>query len=119
MARTAYSGAAAPIRTERGAEYDALVRCTRALAAAQAAGEDFPAMVQALHDNRRLWTALAADVSKPENALPAALRAGIFYLAEFTLHQSRRILSGEADAGALIDVNTAVMRGLSGQKVAE
>jgi flagellar protein FlaF len=117
MARSAYVGAAGSTRTDRGAEYDAFVRCTRALTSARTGKGGYPALVRALHDNRCLWTALAADVSKEENALPAPLRARIFYLAEFTLHHSRRILAGEADVTALIDVNTAVMRGLRGSDV--
>ena len=117
MARSAYAGKAGPIGTDRGAEYDAFARCTRALVSVQTGKGGYPALVQALHDNRCLWTTLAADVSKEANGLPAPLRARIFYLAEFTLHHSRRILAGEADATALIDVNTAVMRGLRGSEV--
>ncbi len=117
MARSAYAAAVAPTRTDRGAEYEAFARCTHALNAAQAGKGGYPALVQALHDNRLLWTALAADVSKEENGLPVPLRARIFYLAEFTLHHSRRVLAGEADASALVDVNTAVMRGLRGSEV--
>lgn len=118
MARSAYAGAGGPIRTDRGAEYDTFARCTCALTAAQTGKGGYPALVQALHDNGRLWTALAADVSKEANGLPVELRARIFYLAEFTRHHSRRILAGEADATALIDVNTAVMCGLRGGDVA-
>lgn len=114
LARTAYSGAAAPTRTDRGTEYDAFARCTRALSAAQDGSGGFPALVRALHDNRRLWTALAADVSGDGNRLPRMLRARIFYLAEFTQAHSRRILDGAAEVSALIDINTAVMRGLRG-----
>jgi flagellar biosynthesis activator protein FlaF len=117
MARSAYAGAAIPTRTDRGVEYDAFAKCTHALTLAQAGKGGYPAMVQALHDNRLLWTALAADVSKEENGLPVLLRARIFYLAEFTLHHSRRVLAGDSDAAALIDVNTAIMRGLRGSEL--
>lgn len=72
----------------------------------------FNALVRALHDNRALWTALAADVAIGTNGLPRSLRAQIFYLAEFTVHHSRRVLAGEAGADVLVDINTAVMRGL-------
>lgn len=116
MARSAYSGVAAPIRTDRGTEYDAFARCTHALSTAQGGFGGYPALARALNDNRRLWNVLAADVSGEANGLPASLRAGIFYLAEFTRHHSRRVLAGEADIAALIDVNTAIMRGLRGQE---
>ena len=62
-----------------------------------------------------MWTTLAADVADPENALPSTLRAQIFYLAEFTEHHSRLIQRKEASAAALIEVNTAILRGLNGQ----
>ena len=116
MAHSAYAGAAAPTRTERRAEYDVFARCTRALSATQGGFGGFPALVRALNDNRRLWNALAADVSGQANGLPAPLRAGLFYLAEFTRHHSQRVLAGEADVAALIDVNTAIMRGLRGRE---
>ncbi len=116
MARSAYSRATAPTRTERGTEYDAFARCTHALSSTQGGCGGFPALARALNDNRRLWNALAADVSGDANGLPAPLRAGIFYLAEFTRAHSRRVLAGEADIAALVDVNTAMMRGLRGQE---
>jgi flagellar protein FlaF len=116
LASSAYSGAAVPTRTDRGAEYDAVARCTRALASAQSGNGGFAVLARALSDNRRLWNVLAADVSGDGNRLPPALRAGIFYLAEFTRHHSRRVLAGEADMAALIDINTTVMRGLRGQE---
>ncbi|HQU69661.1 MAG TPA: flagellar biosynthesis regulator FlaF [Albidovulum sp.] len=116
LASSAYSGATVPTRTDRGAEYDAFARCTRALASAQSGTGGYAVLARALSDNRRLWNVLAADVSGDGNRLPPALRAGIFYLAEFTRHHSRRVLAGEADLAALIDINTTVMRGLRGQE---
>lgn len=72
----------------------------------------YPALVSALHDNRRMWTTLAADVSDSSNGLPASLRAQIFYLAEFTDLHSQKVMNGTADAQVLIEINTAVLRGL-------
>lgn len=112
LAQTAYASASIPTRTERGAEYEVFARITHRLKSAARMEDGFNALVAALHDNRTLWTALAADVATQTNGLPQDLRARIFYLAEFTTHQTRRILAGEADAEALVDVNMAVMRGL-------
>jgi flagellar protein FlaF len=81
--------------------------------AADADPPDFPRLAQALHLNRQLWTRLAADVADNANPLPEDLRARIFYLAEFTAAHSGRVLRGRASVEALIDVNLAVMRGLS------
>lgn len=113
QARAAYAAPALPTRTARGTEYELFARVTHRLTAAAAeGGAGFAALVRALHDNRRLWTTLAGDVADPANGLPAALRARIFYLAEFTQLHSRKVLAREAGPDVLIDINTAVMRGL-------
>jgi flagellar protein FlaF len=75
----------------------------------------FAALVRALHDNRSLWTTLAADVAVETNELSKPLRAQIFYLAQFTTEHSRRVIAGDATVDILIDINTAVMRGLRGE----
>ena len=113
MAKTAYATNKAPIRTPRGIEYEAFARITHRLKAAAERGKPgFPALAQALHLNRRLWTVLAADVAETGNELPQDLRARIFYLAEFTNVHSRKVMRGEDSVEALIDINTAMMRGL-------
>ena len=58
---------------------------------------------------------MATQVADAKNALPQGLRAQIFYLAEFTLQHSRKALSGGASVRPLIEINTAVMRGLRGE----
>ena len=119
MARTAY-GNSAPVRTDRSVEYDAFARITAALKGAVAKSrENFAALARALDDNRRLWTIIATDVADGGNALPKQLRAQIFYLAEFTLTHTSRVLRGDADADILIEINTMIMRGLRSQEVAK
>lgn len=117
MAKAAYASSLSGARTARATEYEIFARVTRKLTAARAAGAaGFALVAEAIHDNRRLWVALASDVAEPANGLPRDLRAQIFYLAEFTFHQSRRILSGEGDIDVLVDINTAIMKGLRGQE---
>ncbi|MFC3118687.1 flagellar biosynthesis regulator FlaF [Jhaorihella thermophila] len=62
-----------------------------------------------------MWNIFAADVASHANKLPAELKARLIYLAEFTQVHTRRVLAGEATVDALLDVNTAVMRGLRGE----
>jgi flagellar biosynthesis activator protein FlaF len=113
LARTAYASPGTPARTLRGIEYDLFARVTHRLKTAQTRGRaDFAAMAKALHENRQLWIALASDVAEPGNELPAPLRAQLFYLYEFTEQHSAKVLEGTASAEVLIDINTAVMRGL-------
>ena len=119
QARQAYAPTQVSIRTDRSVEAQLVSQITARLRrAASAQPFNFPALVAAVHDNRRMWTAMAADVADGDNGLPKALRAQIFYLAEFTEHHSRRILRRDADATALIDINTAVLRGLNCQRPA-
>lgn len=110
-ARRAYGGPASPVRTPRQAEHQVLSAVTARLAAAVAAGL-LPTLAAALHDNRRLWTRLAADVADDGNGLPEELRARIFWLAEFTHAHTGRVLSGQAGAEVLVEINAAVLRGL-------
>ncbi len=111
----AYARSESPTRSFRSVEYDLLARATHRLKTAWAArNADFPGLAAALHDNQQLWSALAADVADTGNGLPAALRARLFYLYEFTAYHSRAILDNRGSVEVLTDINTAVMRGLRG-----
>lgn len=115
LARSAYGRPDAPARNQRTVEYDLFAQKTRSLATAwQARETDHVGLAQALYDNGMLWRTLAVDVAEPGNALPAPLRARLFYLYEFTRAHSQKVLDGEGSAEVLIDINTAVMRGLRG-----
>ena len=115
LAQAAYGAAAIPVRTDRGNELGAFERITAGLARAAEPGAPLAQRAAALHDNRRLWTTLATDLAAAGNGLPQGLRAQLFYLAEFSLLQSRAALRDPSALAALVDVNRAVMRGLSGQ----
>lgn len=120
LAKTAYATPGQPTRTARGTEYELFARTTHRLKQAGLdANGNFPMLARALYENRRLWTALAADVALPTNGLPEQLRAQLFYLNEFTQAHSRKVLAGEASAEVLIDINTAIMRGLRREGGAE
>ncbi len=115
FARTAYGQPRAPVRSPRSLEYDLLARVTQRLRAAwEGRKTDFPALAAAVADNRQLWSTLALDVAGTGNGLPPPLRAQLFYLYEFTDQHSRKVLAGTASVEVLVDVNTAVMRGLRG-----
>ena len=114
-ARTAYARPQRPARTPRSLEYDVLAQVTQRLIRSwDNRKADFPALAVAVSDNTRLWSTLAADVSLPENGLPAPLRAQLFYLFEYSEDHGRKILAGKASVEVLVDINTAVMRGLRG-----
>lgn len=119
LARAAYGEATAPVRTERGIEYQVFAQITSKLSQVNInSASHFPDLVVAISENRKLWKILATDVAANSNELPQSLRAQIFYLAEFTEAHSRKVLTREATPDALIEVNTAIMRGLQpSQKV--
>ncbi|MBR9762722.1 MAG: flagellar biosynthesis regulator FlaF [Rhodobacteraceae bacterium] len=114
QALRAYGQASSSTRTPRGVEYEVFARITHRLVAAARKDRtrNFPEVVRAVHDNRQLWTILAADVAGEGNTLPQQLRAQIFYLAEFTFSHSRKVLNEKAELRPLIEVNTSIMRGL-------
>lgn len=115
-ALSAYGRPDAPVRSSRAVEYDLFARVTRAITAAVTRGaNDRPALIRALHDNTNLWRTLAIDVADPGNGLPTPLRAQLFYLFEFTTAHSRKVIDGSASADVLVEINTAVMRGLRGE----
>jgi flagellar protein FlaF len=115
QSRMGYAPAEGPVRTPRSIEYDLLARCTQGLALAWTKRrDDFPGLALALHENLKLWSTLAADVAEPGNGLPKDLRAKLFYLFEFTAEHSRAVLEKRASVEVLVDINTAVMKGLRG-----
>ncbi|MCA0846369.1 flagellar biosynthesis regulator FlaF [Salipiger thiooxidans] len=116
MAQRAYAENATSTRTNRATEYDLFARVThRIKAAAEAGPKAYPQLVEALYDNRRLWTTLAVDVADPSNKLPQELRAQIFYLSEFVQLHTGKVLARKARLAPLLEVNAAIMRGLSGR----
>lgn len=117
-AQNAYRNDAQLIRTDRDIEYNAFAQITNRLKTASGRGtEGFRDLVSALHDNRRLWTILATDVADNSNTLPKELRARIVYLSEFTRQHSSKVLAKKVSADALVEINTAIMRGLRNERL--
>jgi flagellar protein FlaF len=114
LARSGYG--AAPVRTERGTEYAVFAQVTRRLKAIDDADTSaFAHLASAVVDNQRLWSTLSEDLMGDDNALPVALRGQLISLAEFVRRHSMAVLGGRASAAPLIDINTAIMKGLRGE----
>jgi len=111
MAQRAYAPGKGAIRSAKSIEFEVIARITHRLKRAIQSG-DKRQLIDALHENRTLWTTLAADVATDGNQLPADLRARLFYLAEFTVEQTRKVLRDEANAVVLLEVNAAILGGL-------
>lgn len=117
QAQNAYRNKAQPIRTDRDNEYDAFARITSRMKAAAARGPaGFKALAAAIYDNRRLWTVLVSDIASTSNALSPDLQARIVYLSEFTRVHSTRVLRRKATIAPLVEINTAMMKGLRAQQ---
>lgn len=117
-AQGAYAEAATPIRTSRSLEYDTIARVTHQLQAATVNKEtDYTSFVKALDTNRKLWRILATDVSSPGNKLPVELKSRIFYLAEFTFHETRKILKRNGSVAELVNLNLEILRGLNPRSI--
>ncbi|WP_112320734.1 flagellar biosynthesis regulator FlaF [Oceanibium sediminis] len=113
LAQNAYARATAIAPNPRSTEYRAFATVTRRLSEhTDPSPERFADLAEALHKNQTLWIILASDVASDANALPDALRAQLFYLAEFTRHHTAQVLKGTATPAALVEINTAIMRGL-------
>lgn len=114
-AQNAYSDATRATGSPRNLEYQVFSQVTGQLNRALRDGRPFSELAEALHENQRLWTVIALDVIQTGNALPAALRGQLVSLAKFVRQHSFLVLRRDAEAGVLIEINTAVMRGLRGQ----
>ncbi len=111
LAQRAYAPTAAPTKSHRSVEYEVIARITFRLK--QAIETDkFPQLLEALHENRKLWRTLAVEVADDNNLLPSELRARIFYLAEFTDIYTSKVIAKQATPVALLEINTAILRGL-------
>ncbi len=116
MSYEAYAKSQRTTSDARDVEYRAFVTSTRALIAA---GEGEGAnLAEALHINRSLWEALAADCANTTNQLPVETRAQIIGLSRWVSTYSRKVLRSQESVDALIDVNRIMMDGLAGREAA-
>ncbi|MEM9370575.1 MAG: flagellar biosynthesis regulator FlaF [Pseudomonadota bacterium] len=116
-ASAVYGNAMTSVKTPRQVEYQAFAKVTTDLRRTAAMGrEGFPELAKALHLNLKLWTIIAGSVAADGNALPDQLRARLFYLADFTRDHTRKVLHADETVDPLIDVNVAIMKGLSHQE---
>ncbi len=117
----AYGSAQDAALTPRQAEYRIFARVTHALAEAEAAastGEPgaVARLAAAANENLRMWYALAEDLVGDANGLPDALRAGLISLAGFVERETPKVIARRIPVAGLVDVNTAVMKGLRGHR---
>ncbi|GGD12232.1 flagellar biosynthesis regulator FlaF [Aquisalinus flavus] len=74
----------------------------------------FADLAEAMHENVRLWNIIAVDVVDSDNQLSQELRGMLLQLADFTSRHTMKVLRGEASRDVLVDINRAMIGGLSG-----
>ena len=114
MSLQAYHKAQRNAEHPRDTEYRLFAQVTQALIEANKVGRtNIAVFVDALDWNRRLWSTLAGDCASSGNKLPDALRAQIISLSLWVSRFSSEAASTGASIEPLIDVNKAMMAGLS------
>jgi flagellar protein FlaF len=114
LAQRAYAPTNSSTRTPRSIEFEVIARITHRLKHA-IKSRDFNNLVEALHENRTLWITIATNVADAENLLPEDLRARLFFLSEFTVQHTRKVLKKEATAVPLLEINVAILAGLQSE----
>jgi flagellar protein FlaF len=117
MSLQAYQRAAERAENPRETEYRLFGEVTRSLMDA-ATTEDVQTRITALDWNRRLWTALASDCSRKDNALPVSVRAQIISLSLWVTRHTSAVIRREESFQPLIEVNRSIMEGLRPQNAA-
>ncbi|WP_299843537.1 flagellar biosynthesis regulator FlaF [uncultured Jannaschia sp.] len=71
------------------------------------------ARVSILHDNRRLWHAVALSCASDANAMAPELRASLIGLAGFVDRHTSAVLRKEGEPEVLCEINQRIAAGLS------
>jgi flagellar biosynthesis activator protein FlaF len=120
QAANGYRAVRLQTQSPRHTEAQLFAEITAGLVRAQRAGKPgFQELVAMLHKNRTLWEALVADLALDSNTLPTPLKGQLIQLGHFVRQFTARVLKGEDDVQALIDVNHAILEGLRGTRPAE
>lgn len=114
MSLAAYQRVAQVTESPRQTEYRLLADVCRELVESAKDGSQSLRRREALDWNRRVWMTFLVDCSQPENALPVALRAKIISLGLWVSHYTDEAMWTDLDLAPLVDVNTAIMKGLLG-----
>ena len=70
-------------------------------------------MCEAVQQNTRLWLTLLEDLNSPDNRMGAELKSRLASLAATSVNHGRRVVAGKATLNLLIDINRAIVAGLT------
>ena len=116
MSHDAYKKVTSQSETPRDTEYRAFCEVTAKLIEIAEEGQsDLKQRIEALHFNRRLWGALAADCKSDCNGLPVETRRSIVSLNDWVSKCSSAIMRNKEAIEPLIEINRMMIDGLSGK----
>ena len=114
MSLAAYQRVSQVTESPRQSEYRLLGAVSRELAASLVDVENPGRRREALDWNQQIWITFMLDCGQAENALPATLRARIISLGLWVARYTEKAMFSDLEVQPLIDVNTAIMKGLLG-----
>ncbi len=116
MSLDQYQKTQSAVASPRDTEYRAFSTITAALiSAAQVGRDDLKQFMAAIHENRRLWGALANDCASDRNLLPDETRAIIINLSRWVNSYSSDVMRKGESPEPLIEINRIMMDGLAGR----
>ena len=113
MLHQAYQNARRFSERPRAVEHRLMTEITGDLISARAAGARSIDLMSALHRNREVWSVFSAVCSAPGNLLPPSLRAALISLSIWVDKYTSDVVAGRETIDSLIDVNIAIIEGLS------
>jgi flagellar protein FlaF len=81
-------------------------------------GPDFKLNSEAAHalsENLRLWDILTVDLINPDNDIADGLSNQLIELGRFVRAHTHALYNGRGSVDVLVDINTAILKGLLGQ----
>ncbi len=109
---TAYRRVQNVSETPRAIERRLLGEVSAALIGAKDNPTDIPRLIDALLWNKQVWDHFMIDLNEEENKLPPELKKNLIGLGIWVNRETQRVMDGDTDCGALIEINQIIMDGL-------
>lgn len=115
LAYKAYGEVTSRTATDKQIEFALFSEITQSLQHVSNSENPAPAeWADALDRNLQLWTIISTDLLTPENQLDEALKKNLISLSESVRRISYSVLAGRGEIKDLVEINEAIMKGLSG-----
>ena len=109
---TAYRRVQNVSENPRAVERRLLGEVTAALLGAKDNATDIPRLIDALLWNKQVWDHFMIDLNDEGNKLPTDLKKNLIGLGIWVNRETQRVMDGDTDCGALVEINQIIMEGL-------